>query len=768
MDSRRLIMALAASMLVFIGWMFISPLVMPPPRVSTTATQPSSQPTTTQDQRLAAVPETTSRPTAVASQPAVTAAPARPVSPRPAPDRPDGKVRLTTVVEASRRVQLGSDDPEGPFKLMLAVNSRGASVDDVDLTPLLPRYRNFPKGDHRADLDKDVDPFDSYDLLRPVEDKDNHRVHRSLSTEEVNILIGGASSAPGEPRTRESTEDETEAGLWQALDLTDKHWAIERRIEDGRETAVCTLTIQADGKPILRLVKTYVLTEGTYDVDMSLRVESLDERPHQVILTQRGPINIHSFNLRGDSRKIYHAMRVGEAIKTGTTQRKDTVVKEKDDQGREKIGLNAVLLPPPDSGGSFLWAALGNQYFATIVTPVNAEGKADSSALQETQVVHLTGNQGTDENGDLTFRFISRAAEVKAKEPLELRFNMYIGPKERSLFSDAEGHPTYVARDYMGTIQEEYYFCVWAPLAELMTKLLIGLHRWVWPHNWGLAIIILVLVVRVILHPVTKKGQVSMSRMQTQMAELQPKLEELKRKHSGDRNKLNQETMALYREHNINPGSNMLGCLPMMLQMPIWVALWATLSNTIELRHASFMIIPNRWILDLAAPDALVRFKQPVSLLFFQMDALNILPFLWGISMVLQQKLTPRPKSGKTTEQMQQQQKMMYIMAVVFTVMFYSFPSGLTLYIMASNFFGLIEQWRIRQHLEAEQRDKPATAAATAGGAKPAVKAAAPPSEPSGVKAWLLSKLKPLSENVDKIRKFDDQQRRSVKRNKKR
>jgi YidC/Oxa1 family membrane protein insertase len=178
--------------------------------------------------------------------------------------------------------------------------------------------------------------------------------------------------------------------------------------------------------------------------------------------------------------------------------------------------------------------------------------------------------------------------------------------------------------------------------------------------------------------------------------------------------------------------------------MPIWVALWATLSNTIELRHAPFMVIPGRWILDLSAPDALYRFSKPVEVMFFHIDTINILPFLWGISMVLQQKLMPRSKSGKTSEQMKQQQNMMYMMAVLFTVMFYNFPSGLTLYIMASNFFGLIEQWRIRQHIEAEQNKPPEVAPATVGAG------------PGGKK----EKRKGLAASMlDKLEKFDQQQR---------
>ncbi len=745
METRRLVVALAASVIVFILWMAISPFVMPtPPQRPTTqpaqAEAPAPQPTTDAVDRPAASHPASQQVQGGPGAPVkVAAAPGTPASGPQKQPEPDaaaaGVPRLRVASVPPAWVKLGSDDPNGEFAMMIKLNSRGASIDEVDLAPRLARYRNYPKGDDRADSDKDIDPFDSYDLLRPLKDQKTGKLYRSLTTQEINILF----DAPGAASAKE--------GQWHAVSVDDKEWTMERRREDDRHVAVCTAKIEADRKPFLRVVKTYTLYKNQYDLVMDLRVESLDKRPHRVILTQQGPINVHELDVRGDSRKVYHGMRTAEGIKTGSTQRKDTVVKANDDQGNPILELQPVPLPGPDVDAKLVWAALGNQYFAAIMTPVDAERKADCTPFEATQVIHLTNNTGVDENGDLTFRFISRSTEVKPDEPAQFRFDLYVGPKERGLFRDAEKHPAYVERNYMGTIQEEYYFCVWTPLAELMTKLLIGLHEWIWPHNWGIAIIILVLVVRVILHPVTKKGQVSMTRMQTRMADLQPKLDELKKKYGNDRNKLNQETMAMYRKEGINPAGNMLSCLPMMLQMPIWVALWATLSNTIELRHASFMLIPGRWILDLTAPDALVRFERPVSLMFTSIDALNILPFLWGLSMILQQKLTPRPKPGRSSEQMQQQKRMMYIMAVVFTVMFYSFPSGLTLYIMASNFFGLLEQWRIRKHLE-EERDQPGPPPAGEGG--PGKK------KPGGLAASLMAKF-------DKF----DQEQRSIKGSKK-
>jgi YidC/Oxa1 family membrane protein insertase len=625
---------------------------------------------------------------------------------------------------------------------MLKINSRGASIDDADLTPLLPRYRNFPKGDRRAELDKVEDPFDSYDMLRPVRDHESGATYRSMTTQEINILETGA-EAPAPAKGSTSRPSQGAAMKEHPIDLSDRDWQVERRHAADRDMAVCTLVIESAGKPTLKLVKTYTLLKGQYDVTMDLKVESLDDRPHEVIVTQDGPVDIREIDIRNDSRKVYFASSVDkdsttgkDVIKTGRAERKDTF----GGSDKEKTP-RPFPLPTPKVGGRLVWAALGNQYFAAIMTPVNAERKADFSQMEAAQAVHLTTNKGVNEVGDLSFRFVTKPTAVAPGKSADLRFDLYIGPKERNLFTDGTHHPSYVDRKYLGTILEEYSWCANDWLAEFMSKLLIGLHDYIWPHNWGLAIIILVLVVRVILHPLTKKGQVSMNRMQTKMADVAPKLDDLKKKYGNDKNKLNQETMLLYRKEGINPASNVMNCLPMMLQMPIWVALWASLSNTIELRHASFMIIPGRWILDLASPDAIYRFDSPVNLLFFNVDAINVLPFLWGISMALQQKFTPRPKPGRSNEQLEQQQRMMYIMSIVMTVMFYNFPSGLTLYIMASNFFGLVEQWRIRKHLEADQAHPAPVPVAADGGA------VAPKSR------GLFGKL------MDRVEKFDQQQR---------
>ncbi|NLG34813.1 MAG: membrane protein insertase YidC, partial [Lentisphaerae bacterium] len=163
---------------------------------------------------------------------------------------------------------------------------------------------------------------------------------------------------------------------------------------------------------------------------------------------------------------------------------------------------------------------------------------------------------------------------------------------------------------------------------------------------------LLTFIIRIVFWPLNHKSMVSTRHMQ----EVQPLIAALKEKYKGDPQRQQQEMMALYKEHKINP---MGGCLPMLIQIPVFFALFVVLRGAIELRFSSFL-----WISDLSTPENLFQDVLPIPL--------NILPIFMGVTMWIQQKLTP---SGDA-----QQQRMMMMMPVIFTVMFYSFPSGLSLY----------------------------------------------------------------------------------------
>jgi YidC/Oxa1 family membrane protein insertase len=185
------------------------------------------------------------------------------------------------------------------------------------------------------------------------------------------------------------------------------------------------------------------------------------------------------------------------------------------------------------------------------------------------------------------------------------------------------------------------------------------------------------------------------------MGKMGPEIERLKKKYGDDKDELNKAMMQVYKEQGFTP---VLGCLPMFLQMPIWIALYAALNSTFELRQEPFLW-GFTWIDDLARPDRLIEWN-PIRLFWgIEIGAFNILPILLAVVFYLQQEFTPKPPA--TTPEQVQQQKMMKWMSLLFPVFLYNGPSGLNLYILTSTTIGIIESKRIRDHIkEREEAEK--------------------------------------------------------------
>jgi YidC/Oxa1 family membrane protein insertase len=200
-------------------------------------------------------------------------------------------------------------------------------------------------------------------------------------------------------------------------------------------------------------------------------------------------------------------------------------------------------------------------------------------------------------------------------------------------------------------------------LVRPLLAALVWMHQYV--HNWGLAIILLTLLLTLLLFPFRLKQMLSMKKMQV----VQPKIKEIQEKYKRykktdpKRAEMNQEIMAVYREHNVNP---LGGCLPLLLQMPLLFAFYQLLASSIELRQAPFF----GWLQDLS-----------------QKDPYYILPIIMGVTMLISQKMTPMTPGTDPT-----QAKMMMFMPVVFTVMFFNVSSGLNLYFLCSNIFQIAFQ----------------------------------------------------------------------------
>jgi len=238
------------------------------------------------------------------------------------------------------------------------------------------------------------------------------------------------------------------------------------------------------------------------------------------------------------------------------------------------------------------------------------------------------------------------------------RFQIYAGPKDIDRL-EAVGHGLRKAVD-LG----------WFTFIALpMLQALRFLHGFT--GNYGVAIIILTVVIKVLFYPLTKKSFESMKAMQ----KLQPEMQKLRERLKDKPEDMNREMMELYRRHKVNP---LGGCLPMLLQIPVFVGLYNALLNAVELRHAPFM----GWITDLSAPDRLGALQLP----FVTHPGIPVLTLVMGASMIVQQWMTP--SMGDPA-----QQRMMMIMPVVFTFMFINFPAGLVLYWLVNNLLTIGQQY---------------------------------------------------------------------------
>ncbi|HBM15007.1 MAG TPA: hypothetical protein DD381_01435 [Lentisphaeria bacterium] len=298
------------------------------------------------------------------------------------------------------------------------------------------------------------------------------------------------------------------------------------------------------------------------------------------------------------------------------------------------------------------WVAISDKYFADILKPISNEGNfsggnfntrhEDSATINDAKKTYFVGESAG----------VIRNIYIQPKSSLNLNFKYYSGPKDIRLLNSFAPKTT----DIM-----HLAFTGLETIAQWLLYFLIFLHKYV--GNYGWAIILLTVIVKLVFWPITHKSNVSMKKMQ----KIQPAIKELREKYKEDKQKLNQKMMELYKKEGVNP---LGGCLPILVQIPVFFALYWTLDGAIELRHQAFF-----WAADLTQPDTIGHiFSLPI----------NPLAILMALTMVLQQKLTP-----VATDPVQA--KMMMLMPVIMLIFLYSLPSGLTLYWTVSQIISIIQ-----------------------------------------------------------------------------
>ncbi|AXF77711.1 membrane protein insertase YidC [Erwinia tracheiphila] len=397
-------------------------------------------------------------------------------------------------------------------------------------------------------------------------------------------------------------------------------------LADGQSELRIPMTYTAENG--VTWTKTFVLKRGEYAIGVNYQINNTTQQPLEVAMfgQLKQTIDLPKHRDTGSNNFALHTFR-GAAYSSGEANYE----KYKFD----KISSNENLNVSTNNG----WVAMLQQYFAAAWVPRTS----GSNTL-------YTANMG---NGIAAIGYKSAPVTVAPGAQHNLAATLWVGPEIQDKMAAIAPHLDLTVD----------YGWLWF-ISQPLFKLLKFIHSFI--GNWGFSIIIITFIVRGIMYPLTKAQYTSMAKMRM----LQPKIQAMRERLGEDKQRMSQEMMALYKAEKVNP---LGGCLPLVIQMPIFLALYYMLMGSVELRHAPFAL----WIHDLSAQDPYY-----------------ILPILMGMTMFFIQKMSP------TTVTDPMQQKIMTFMPVIFTVFFLWFPSGLVLYYIVSNLVTIIQQQLIYRGLE--------------------------------------------------------------------
>lgn len=534
-------------------------------------------------------------------------------------------------------VVLGGDDIESGYLQRVTLTSAGAAVESIEL--LDERYREL--GDRDAPL-------------RVVgHDNDRERA-RTLATE----LEGFPVEVPA-----------------------DIDWELLKTEADPERPGVlrkATFGLTVGGVTAL---KTYRLAAGdleTRDVDaagyrleVTVAFRNASDDAREVIYELHGPTGLPLENL--DVGRKFRELELSFFGDDGSVTNDTVMAKPAAEQAARNAFAIANGRDPEQWRSPVRYAGVEVQYFASLLFPQRGDASATEKPITDAvlPVVTAEDEEGKVERNDVSFLLRSVPLALGPGEEKLHRYSLVTAPKRPEIFEPIGAS---------AVLDLGWFWFV----SEAMLWLLGGLHSLGMPY--GIAIIGLTVIVRCCMMPLTLKQVRSAARMK----ELQPKLEELKKKHGDDRQAMGQAQMKLFAEHGINP---LAGCLPLFLQLPIFIGLYNALNNSVDLRMAEFL-----WIDNLAAPDHLMflGFRPDfwLPLPFFgwyevRLTWLNLLPLLTVVLFYVQQKLFMPPA---TTPEQELQFKMMGFMTLFMGLFFYSVPAGLCVYFISSSLWGITER----------------------------------------------------------------------------
>jgi len=374
----------------------------------------------------------------------------------------------------------------------------------------------------------------------------------------------------------------------------------------------------------------FLFYAAKYKIDLSIIINNKSE----YILDDNLLLNIA--HLPQETKKSYYAFE-GLALLLGDKLEEVKVKKLKD-----KL-----------FSGQISWIAYEEAYFMTAIINENSSRATVKSIILP--------------NGEARISYINPSLNLRHAEKTIENFTLYLGPRD-----------LYILKTLNKKLERAINYGWFDIIAKPLLVTLRFFNKYV--ANYGLSIILLTIVIKILFWPLTHKSYQSMK----EMRKLQPIMAKIREKYKGNKEEMQKQLMGLYKTYKINP---MGGCLPIIIQIPVFFALYRVLPNSIELRHAPFIL----WIKDLSAPDRLFSF--PFQIPFMAPPyGIPVLTLIMGASMFLQQKMTPTPGDPA-------QAKMMMILPIVFTFLFINFPSGLVLYWLVNNILSIAQQYRINRQL---------------------------------------------------------------------
>lgn len=399
----------------------------------------------------------------------------------------------------------------------------------------------------------------------------------------------------------------------------------------------------------INIIKTVTLPSGKYNVNMDIALENTTDAEVQFSYS----IIASSMITHEGEPSTDMAAVVGLDVGNNKTKLLHTAPKQ---------------FPSRNESVGIVWAGSTNKYFATILKPASGDMVSSINAQAFDAMGSLTNEKA--DLGDFAVFLQTNRFRIPPHQSVKHSYLYFMGPKKEDVLTQYDTLEALLSYGWLTSI------------SKALLAFLNAVHRVI--PNYGISIIILTIIIKAILFPLTRKSQISMFRMQ----QLQPMISQLKEKYKHDKQRMGKEQMLLFKKYGANP---MSGCLPMLLQLPVFFALFRTLQLSFEMRQAPFLL----WINDLSRPDTLLHFAFNIP---FIGNSLNILPLIMTAASFAQMKLTP--KAPATDPQAQAQQKMMSFMPIIFAFILYHMPSGLTVYWTTSTIFSIIESLLIRRSIK--------------------------------------------------------------------